>query len=321
MDEKIISILKKKKVDFSFGVEEDVKEFIPTGILAIDWVLGNKGIPVGRLTELYGDYSSGKSWLLYKVLGEAQKRGMVAVLVETENSFSSEWVRKCNLMDVDNLLLVKPFYIEEVFEVLFELLEKVDERLIIGWDSIAVTPSKSELEAGFSKRDLTKAQIIGQGLRMILRLMEKKGATVIIVNQLREKIGQVFGEVEFTPGGRSVGYVVSLRIRMHRKSKVRIGDFVVGQKIKVECTKSKVFEPFRSCEVEFLFGKGIDRYSGVLEILEELKVVESNNGWYQFKGDNRKWREGDFYEMIVTGDEKLREVISAVFGTVADGAL
>jgi len=313
---KVVSLLKKKAKSVDIGksfLEREDQRFLRSGILVIDWVLGNKGIALGKLIEIYGDYSSGKSWFSYRMLGRAQGAGMIAVLLDTEGSFSPEWAKKCGC-DMENLIVYKPFTIEEVFENLFSVMKELkDERLFIVWDSLAMTPSAKEIGDGFDKRDLTKAAVIGQGLRMVLRLMEDKDVTLVIVNQLREKIGQVFGEVEFTPGGRALGYAVGQRLRFYRKSKMRHSEEVIGYRIKVECTKSKFFEPFRWAECEFLFGRGIEKWSGVFELLERLGIIVGGSGWYKFEGEEKKWRKDEFYEMIYTKELKVVELIKSVF--------
>ncbi len=309
---RIIDIIKKKS-KIKIGGDDEQTQFIRSGIYSIDWVMHNKGIPVGKLTEVYGDYSSGKSWFCYNILGKAQKEGFVSLLLDTEGSFSSEWGKKCGI-DMDKLILLKPFSIEEVFETLFGTLKELkDEKLVIVWDSLAMTPSEKEMDDGFDKRDLTKAQAIGQGLRMILRYMEEKNATFIVINQLREKIGMIFGESEFTPGGRAMGYATSLRIRFWKKSKIKQDESVIGQKIRVECTKSKVYEPFRFAENEFYFGKGVDKWSGVFEIMERFGYIKNSGGWFKFEGEDRKWRKDDFYEFILNKDPFLQELLKQVF--------
>jgi len=313
---KVVALLKKKAKSVDVGsayLQGESQKFLRSGILVIDWVLGNKGIALGKLVEIYGDYSSGKSWFSYRMLGRAQDEGMVAILLDTEGSFSPEWARKCGC-NVESLVVYKPFTIEEVFESLFSVMRELrDERLFIVWDSLAMTPSEKEIEDGFDKRDLTKAAVIGQGLRMTLRLMEDRDVTLMVVNQLREKIGQTFGEVEFTPGGRALGYAVSERLRFFRKSKIKHEDNIVGCRIKVECTKSKFFEPFRWVECEFMFGRGIEKWSGVFELLERLGYIVGSGGWYRFEGEDRKWRKDDFWEMVYMKDERVMNLIKSVF--------
>ncbi len=309
---RVVDIIKKKS-KMKIDSMETPQEFLRSGLLSIDWVLNNKGIPLGKVTEIYGDFSSGKSWFCYNLLGKAQKEGFVAILMDTEGSFSAEWGRKCGI-DMDKIIVLKPFSLEEVFETLFSTLKELkNEKLFIIWDSLAMTPSEKEMDDGFDKKDLTKAQVIGQGLRMVLRYMEDKNATLVVINQLREKIGMVFGESEYTPGGRSLGFAVSLRIRFWKKSKIKHEENAVGHKVKVECSKSKVFEPLKFAECEFLFGRGIDIYSGVFELLEKLGYIVGVGGWYKFEGEERKWRKDDFYGMIIDKDPYLIELLKQVF--------
>lgn len=318
--DKVLEVIRKKKIKCQLGSFDKEVKWISTGIFAIDWVLGGKGFPLGKVVEVYGDYSSGKSWFCYKLFSKIQKlHDVVGILVDTEGSFDKNWVSTAGV-DVDKLLVLKPYTIEEVFEVLFDILKENENKLFVVWDSLAATPSEFELEEAFDKRDLSKAQSIGKGLRMLVRLMEGTQSSLVIVNQLREKIGQFFGETEYTPGGRALGYIASLRLKFSRKRRIKIGDNeVVGNEVRVECTKSKLFPPFRFVDLQFYFSKGIDTFSGAEDILIRSGIVQeagskAGSGWYTLVGSEKKYRRDDLLELFLFPDERLREVLVAALG-------
>lgn len=308
----IKEVAKKYQVEISDVGKE--KRFVPVGIVSVDWVLHGKGFPLGAIVEVFGDYSSGKSYICYKLMSRIQKRNVLCVLIDTEGSFDREWVARCGV-DLDKLVVINPMYLEEMFEMLAELFEKVKESVFVVWDSLPATPSKFELKEGFDKRDLTKAQVIGQGIRLILRWLNKKDITFVVVNQLREKIS-AFGDWEFTPGGRMLGYSASLKLSLRQGARIKGSDGnVIGNKVIVECVKSKYFSPFRKAEVEFLFDKGIEWWSGLFQILVNCSAIEViGGGWYKISDDNRKFREGDFYEWLLLKDERVFNLVKNALG-------
>ncbi|MEM1814024.1 MAG: ATPase domain-containing protein [Thermoplasmatales archaeon] len=312
----IFSVIKEvaKKYQVEISDIDKEKRFIPVGIVSIDWVLHGKGFPLGAIVEVFGDYSSGKSYLCYKLMSKVQREDVLCVLIDTEGSFDREWVVRCGV-DLGKLIVINPMYLEEMFEMLAELFERVKESIFVVWDSLPATPSKFELKEGFDKRDLTKAQVIGQGIRLILRWLSKKDITFVIVNQLREKIGS-FGGFEFTPGGRMLGYAASLKLSLRQGAKIKGSDGkVVGSKIIVECVKSKYFSPFRRVEVEFLFSKGIEWWSGLFQVLVNCSAIEVvGGGWYKIRDDSQKFREDDFYERLLLRDERVLNLVKSALG-------
>lgn len=324
--ENLVSSVKKQvKLDqVHFGKSDvfGIKRWLKTGIWSVDWILGGRGLPYGRLVEVYGDFSSGKSWFAYVTLAEAQKAGDIAVLIETEHSYDPEYAKLVGV-DVDKLILILPGTVEEAFSAisaLYDELEKSGEKvsLVTVWDSIAATPTDHEIKEGMGTKDMSKAGKMGQGLRLITKKVEDNAGIFIAVNQLRDKIGVMFGEKEFTPGGRALDFHTSVRLKMSKAGKIFLDESkkekeVIGQTLKIECTKSKVCVPFKSVKLNLIPGKVVVPWEGVLGILQKKGLVVDTRGWNQFIGDIEKWRESQFEEVIQKneiGKKIIREFLN-----------
>ena len=291
-----------------------VKRWLSTDMWSIDWMLGGRGLPFGRVVELYGDFSSGKTWFGYQLLGRAQKDGCVSVLIETEGAYDPSFAQLCGV-DTSKLLVVSPETVEDVFKVIDVIFKETSSNtpIVVCWDSIAATPTTHEIEAGMDTRDMTKAQKMGQGLRIVTRCIEDNGGMFIAINQVRDMIGVMFGPTETTPGGRAMEFHASVRLKFSKAGKLLDANKdVIGQKLKVECTKSKICVPFRTVSLELLPGQLVPVWAGMLELLKKKGLVIDNKGWNTFVGDEEKWRDSQFGERVQT--ELGKKVINQFLG-------
>lgn len=279
-----------------------ITKWLPTGIWSMDWMLGGKGLPFGRIVELYGDFSSGKSWFGYVILGKAQTEGCVSVLIETEGSYDPSYAQLCGI-DTSKLLVVSPSTVEDVFKVTDIIFKENSSNVpvVIVWDSIAASPTVHEIETGMDTKDMTKAQKMGQGLRIVTKCIEDNGGMFVAINQVRDMIGVMFGPTETTPGGRAMEFHSSVRLKFSKAGKILDANKdVIGQKLKIECTKSKICVPFKTINLELMPGQPVQVWEGMLELLKKKGMIVDNKGWNTFIGDEEKWRDSQFGERIQT---------------------
>jgi recombination protein RecA len=305
-----------KSVSFSLGEARKVKDWLKSGMLAFDWLVSKgKGFPLGRIVEICGDYSAGKSMLGYKLLAQAQKREFLTVLFDVETSYDREFGERCGI-DNSKLLVLSDLTVEKGWEVMLEIMEKSDIPVVFVWDSIAATPTEKELKDGMDTRDMTKAQVVGKGFRMISQELGKCGGMLILLNQMREKIGNYYVSSEFAPGGRAIDYHVSVKMELKRVGKIVDDKMVKGFKVRAVVSKNRVDVPFREVTVQLRWDREdfVPWWEGLLEILVlEGKVVEAG-GWYKFVYEDKKWRASDFLEMLVAQTDRVVPALEGVFG-------
>lgn len=312
---RIVSAVKQKvNVEIGVGKDREVRVWFPTGVLALDWIVSKgKGFPGGRVVEIYGDYSSGKSYISYKVLAQAQRKGCLAVLIDTEESFSKELSERAGI-DLDRLVLVRSVTVEEGFEVVKQVLGNSEVPVVIVWDSLAATPTEHELEEGVDTRDLTKAMVVGKGLRYVVSDLAEKDSLLVFLNQVREKIGVMYGETTFAPGGRAVGFHASIRMELHRIRRIVNDDRVVGFDVRAKVVKNRVAEPFKEVEFQLRWDRKdlVVWWEGLFDLLLKEGLIEGKTGWYNFKGDDKKWRAGEFLVQLME-NSKAVEVLERFF--------
>ncbi|MCI4407669.1 MAG: hypothetical protein JHC26_01165 [Thermofilum sp.] len=305
-----------KSVSFSLGEERKVKDWLKSGVIAFDWLVSKgKGFPLGRVIEICGDYSAGKSMLAYKLLAQAQKREFLTVLFDVEMSYDREFGERCGV-DNSKLLVLSDLTVEKTWEVMSEIMEKSDVPVVFAWDSIAATPTEKEIKDGMDTRDMTKAQVVGKGFRMISQELGKRDGMLVLLNQLREKIGDFYGGNEFAPGGRAIDYHVSVKLELKRVGKIVDEKMVKGFKVRATVSKNRVDVPFRELLVTLRWDREelIPWWEGLLDILVlEGKVVEAS-GWYKFVYEDKKWRASDFLEMLVAQVDRVLPALESVFG-------
>ena len=286
---------------------------IPTGSLAVDAALGIGGIPRGRVVEIFGPESSGKTTLSLQVIAQAQKGGGLAAFIDAEHALDSEYAKKLGV-DTDNLLVSQPDNGEQALEIA-EMLIRSGAIDVIVIDSVAALVPKAEIEGEMGEAQMgLQARLMSQALRKLTAIVSKSGTSLIFINQIREKIGVMFGNPETTTGGRALKFYASIRIDIRRIASIKDGETVVGSRTKVKVVKNKVASPFRQAEFDINYGEGISRAGELIDMGLEAKLVEKSGAWLSY-GDLRigQGRENakqflkDNAELAAELEKKLRQ--------------
>ena len=287
---------------------EDV-EVIHSGSIALDYALGVGGYPRGRIIEIYGPESSGKTTLAIHAIAEAQKLGGIAAIIDAEHAFDRFYAEKLGV-DVNNLLISQPDNGEQALEIADQLIRSSAIDIIV-IDSVAALTPKAEIEGEMGENKVgLQARLMSQALRKLTSTISKTNTTCIFINQLREKIGVMFGNPETTTGGNALKFYSSVRLDIRRVSQIKDGEDVLGNLVRVKVVKNKVAPPFRKAEFEIMFGEGISRAGEVLDLATARGIVKKSGSWFSYN-DTKLGQGRDAVKRIIEDNPELCEEIEA----------
>jgi recombination protein RecA len=280
---------------------------ISTGSIGLNAALGIGGLPKGRVVEIYGPESSGKTTLALHVIAESQKTGGIAAFIDAEHAFDRSYAQKLGV-DIENLLISQPDNGEQALEIADNLIRSGAIDIIV-IDSVAALTPKSEIEGemGDSKMGL-QARLMSQALRKLTSTISKTGCCCIFINQLREKIGVMFGNPETTTGGNALKFYASVRLDIRRQTQLKEGDNAIGNHVKVKVVKNKVAPPFRSAEFDIIYGEGISKFGEIIDIGVEKNIIKKSGSWFSY-GETKLGQGRDALKKLLADNPELCEEI------------
>lgn len=282
-------------------------EVIPTGSLALDIALGVGGVPRGRVVEIFGPESSGKTTVALHIVAEAQKAGGVAAFIDAEHALDANYARNIGV-DVDNLLVSQPDTGEQALEIA-ETLVRSGAVDVVVIDSVAALVPRAELEGEMGDAHVgLQARLMSQALRKLTGVISKSRCTALFINQLREKVGVMFGSPETTPGGRALKFYASVRLEVRKLDALKQGTEVVGSRTRVKVVKNKVAPPFKQAEFDIMYGTGISREGNILDVATELNIISKSGTWYSYRDERLGQGRENVKEFLREHPEIAREI-------------
>ena len=317
MDRDKVLDLTKEQIERKYGKGSLMKlgehparmdvEVIPTGALALDMALGVGGIPRGRIVEIFGPEASGKTTLALQIIAEAQKKDGLAAFIDAEHALDPSYAQRLGL-DVDNLLVSQPDTGEQALEIA-EMLVRSGAIDVVVVDSVAALVPRAEIEGEMGDSHVgLQARLMSQALRKLAGSVCKSRTTAIFINQLREKIGVMFGSPETTPGGRALKFYASVRIDIRRIDSLKRGTDIVGNRVRAKVVKNKIAPPFKQCEFDIMYGHGISREADLLDIGVEQNIIQKSGAWYTYGEERIGQGRESAKEFLKEKSDILREI-------------
>lgn len=280
---------------------------IPTGSMTLDLALGIGGVPRGRIVELYGPESSGKTTVALHIAAEAQKQGGEVAFIDVEHALDPVYARALGV-DIDNLLVSQPDSGEQALEIA-EALVRSGAIDVLVVDSVAAMTTKAEIEGEMGDSHVGMlARLMSQAMRKLTAIISKSNCVAIFINQIREKIGVVYGNPETTPGGRALKFYASVRMEVREGEAIKDGTTIIGNRTRVKIVKNKVAPPFRECEFDILYGKGISRSGEVLDLAVDLDIINKSGSWFSYEGQRLGQGRDNIKELLQNTPQLMQEV-------------